>query len=174
MEDSVRRALRERFHLPAVRPEWLKEALDEAKSTRTVDAISGVCNLLLTSNLRTSSLGSLPPNVTHKHNETVKGPILAQIEELVNIGVPIESRYTSDDSKSKIFKLCLHDGAQQFFALEKTPIQQLSSSLPAGTKVRLSLAFLGRAFLFLLFAFAMFLFFQYALLISLFSIYQYF
>eukprot|EP01122_Echinamoeba_exundans_P001852 TRINITY_DN11834_c0_g1_i1.p1 TRINITY_DN11834_c0_g1~~TRINITY_DN11834_c0_g1_i1.p1 ORF type:complete len:627 (+),score=118.33 TRINITY_DN11834_c0_g1_i1:70-1950(+) len=139
MEESVRRILRDNFHLVNVKPEWLKSVAESPKVARGGDTAAAVAELLLSSNLRDVCNGSFPPRISQKQNETIRGPYLAQIEELVNVAVPIENRYsTSDDSKMRMFKLCLHDGNQQFFAIEWKRVPQLSVAMTAGQKIIVS------------------------------------
>jgi hypothetical protein len=137
MEESIRRILREKFHLIHFKAEWFKKVVESPKVARGADVETAVAGLLLSANIRDVSSGSFPPRISQRQNETIRGPHLAQIDELVNVAVPIENRYsTSDDSKMRMFKLCLHDGNQQFFAIEWKRIPQLSVTMAAGQKVR--------------------------------------
>lgn len=127
-----------------IRDDWLRKCLSFLESSLSAASfavlpharlLTLVEEQFLSSTLNESSLGILPPNLrTKKERQQITGLFFVQVNDLVNIGEPLERRYFH--STHRTLKLSLFDGVQSVDAMELAHIPQLSVELPAGIKVR--------------------------------------
>ncbi|XP_058093116.1 recQ-mediated genome instability protein 1 isoform X2 [Magnolia sinica] len=90
----------------------------------------------LLSDMNVSGFGVLPENVHAMHGVELAGPFVLQVDEIVNIGLPLRDRYHDAPAGYKrCLKLSMTDGAQLVFGMEYRPIRDLEVLAPAGLKV---------------------------------------
>ncbi|KAJ8634162.1 hypothetical protein MRB53_027498 [Persea americana] len=90
----------------------------------------------LFSDMNFSGSGVLPADVHTMHGVELAGPFLLQVDEIVNISVPLRERYHDASAGLKrCLKLSMTDGAQRVVGMEYRPVSCLEALAPAGLKV---------------------------------------
>ncbi|XXG78439.1 hypothetical protein AAC387_Pa08g2386 [Persea americana] len=90
----------------------------------------------LFSDMNFSGSGVLPADVHAMHGVELAGPFLLQVDEIVNISVPLRERYHDASAGLKrCLKLSMTDGAQRVVGMEYRPVSCLEALAPAGLKV---------------------------------------
>lgn len=93
----------------------------------------------LFSDLNFCGSGVLPSNVTSMHLDTLPGPYVLQVDEIVNLCCPLRGRYQqAPPSKKRCLKLSMTDGIQRVFGMEYRPIEALEVCASSGLKVAIS------------------------------------
>ncbi|CAN0906010.1 RecQ-mediated genome instability protein 1 [Linum grandiflorum] len=104
----------------------------------------------LMSDMNYCGKGVLPPNVGSMHLVDLPGPFVLQVDEIVNMSVPLKGRYQDAYCGLKrCLKLSMTDGVQRVFAIEYKPIDSLKVLAPAGFKVAISNVHVRRGLLML-------------------------
>nr|XP_043618319.1 recQ-mediated genome instability protein 1 [Erigeron canadensis] len=95
--------------------------------------------MFLESDMNYCGAGLLPDNVHQMHLVDLPGPFVLQVDEIVNICLPLRERYKTEGSGQKrCLKLSMTDGVQRVFGMEYQPINDLNVFSPAGLKVAIS------------------------------------
>ncbi|KAL1204005.1 RecQ-mediated genome instability protein 1 [Cardamine amara subsp. amara] len=83
--------------------------------------------------------GVLPRNVASMNRVELAGLFVLQVDEIVNIGFPLQGRYENANAGLKrCLKLSMTDGVQRVFGMEYRPIKDLQVLAPAGLKIVVS------------------------------------
>eukprot|EP00249_Psilotum_nudum_P004987 c18478_g1_i1 orf=19-1590(+) len=79
----------------------------------------------------------LPPQVDTLHAMELEGPFVLQVDEIINIGLPLRDRYTERTASiaGRCLKLSMTDGVQRVFGIEYRPIKSLQVLSAAGFKI---------------------------------------
>mmetsp|Transcript_23727 Transcript_23727/g.39026 ORF Transcript_23727/g.39026 Transcript_23727/m.39026 type:complete len:706 (+) Transcript_23727:167-2284(+) len=131
MSDLINKLQNEGFFLNDEGKRYLEEteetpnglSLEKAKTYLGDTDISGLCSKQL------PDTGTL--------TGTLKGPLVVQINEIVNITEPL-IRQTSNSGGTRMLRVIVTDGVVSFKAIEFKGLSNLSLDTPPGTKVQLS------------------------------------
>ncbi|KEH21003.1 putative RecQ mediated genome instability protein [Medicago truncatula] len=93
----------------------------------------------LFSDLNFCGSGVLPSNVASMHLDTLPGPYVLQVDEIVNLCCPLRSRYQqAPPTRKRCLKLSMTDGIQRVFGMEYRSINALEVCASSGLKVAIS------------------------------------
>jgi hypothetical protein len=114
---------------------WLADAVQRIQPPprSATDAAQSALLAALKLDIRRVAVASLPPDVAGKHKYRIPGPVIVQVDEIVNVGASADPR--GDLGNSRLLKYALTDGAQQVYAIELVPLRDLSTSTPLGCKL---------------------------------------
>ncbi|ONM18002.1 RecQ-mediated genome instability protein 1 [Zea mays] len=123
-----------------LRPDWLESC---AAGIPGFDGLGGVeaqarrCfEQFLFADMNSCGAGVLPEGVGGMHAEFLDGPFVLQVDEVVNISVPLKERYREAPAGPKrCLKLSMTDGIRHIFGMEYRPIKDLTVLAPAGLKI---------------------------------------
>lgn len=118
------------FHF---KPVWIDALLDEYKSLATEDLI---LQKVFMNDLSLTSLPVLPAQASDLHNSRLTGQYVLQVQEMMNVGEPVEKRDELLNAKHRVFRFRFTDGHQSMEAMEYQRLEELTSLLPPGSKVR--------------------------------------
>lgn len=126
-----------------LRREWLESCIRGLEncihdfSSFDVTAQAKLCfEQFLFSDMNYTGAGVLPENVGSMHLVDLAGPVVLQVDEVVNISCPLRGRYQNSSAGIKrCLKLSMTDGVQRVFGMEYRPIKDLDVLAPAGMKV---------------------------------------
>eukprot|EP00741_Cyanophora_paradoxa_P008128 tig00001264_g7865.t1 len=96
--------------------------------------------------LNLAGSGCLPPNVSGMHKQVLQGSYVLQVDEMINVAEPEDSRYDGESS-SRMLKLRMTDGRQSVSGSEFRRISGLAYDSPAGLKVVVTDAWVRRGLL---------------------------
>ncbi|KDP22586.1 hypothetical protein JCGZ_26417 [Jatropha curcas] len=120
--------------------EWLDSCLHGLESSVRGLDVAGKAKLcfqhFLFSDMNHCGSGVLPTNVDSMHLVVLPGPLVLQVDEIVNISSPLKGRYQeAPPGIKRCLKLSMTDGVQRVFGMEYRPIKELQVLAPAGLKV---------------------------------------
>nr|CAB3486868.1 unnamed protein product [Digitaria exilis] len=123
-----------------LRPEWLESC---AAGIPGFDGLGGAevqarrCfEQFVFADMNRCGAGVLPEGVGSMHAAVLDGPFVLQVDEIVNVSVPLKGRYHDAHAGPKrCLKLSMTDGIQHIYGMEYRPVKDLAVLAPAGLKI---------------------------------------
>eukprot|EP01018_Ginkgo_biloba_P003664 Gb_17289 [translate_table: standard] len=125
------------------RAEWLQSCMEVLSNSKpgfvrmTAGQQAELCFAeFLFADMNTAGDVALPPDVHTLHATEIGGPIVLQVDEIVNLSSSLRERYKETPAGGKrCLKLSMTDGVQRIFGIEYRPIKDLMVLSPAGMKI---------------------------------------